>query len=246
MHEATASESLDSSAATIAHEELRITFEYQVQRLEEIDGKAIEIFKANLLLIGIVVTGFSILVQTDVSIEPFINLFTMAGALLLLISTGLAAVTYTASNLRGGMDTAAIDSAISGAARQGTNRFQVDLLRSYGRWIEYNARVTAVNDMLATVTILTVFVAFLYLIAGLAIGATDTTRLLFFGAFVALSAIVFSFAWIAYHMDNLSESNVEPDTFPGIRISKGRTRKDGFRDLIAMMRGRLPAVERVT
>jgi len=74
----------------LAREELRTTFDYQVERVQEIDEKAIEILKANLLLIGLVVTGGSIVVQTDIDVAAFLNPFTIASALLLLGSTGLA------------------------------------------------------------------------------------------------------------------------------------------------------------
>lgn len=46
----------DAATFETTRDELRTTFEYQVQRLREIDSKAIEILKANLLLIGLVVT----------------------------------------------------------------------------------------------------------------------------------------------------------------------------------------------
>nr|WP_235271430.1 hypothetical protein [Halorubrum saccharovorum] len=100
---------IDPAVAATTREELRTTFDYQVERLREIDNKAIEILKANLLLIGIVVTGGSIVVQTTVDLAVFLNPFTVVGGLLLLASTGLAAVTYTASDLRGGLDLTAVD-----------------------------------------------------------------------------------------------------------------------------------------
>lgn len=66
----------------------------------EIDSKAIEILKANLLLIGVSVTGISILVQTDLEVARSVNVFSVAACVLLLYSTALAGVTYTSSNLR--------------------------------------------------------------------------------------------------------------------------------------------------
>ena len=185
----------------VTREELRTTFDYQVARLQEIDTKAIEILKANLLLIGILVTGGSILVQTDLEIAAFLNPFTVAGGLLLLGSTGLAAVTYTASDIRGGLDAEAIESIIaarSSSASTGFDGFDGSdgfdggndldggglderLIRSYAEWIDYNARVTAVNDLLATVTVVSVFVAFVYVIAGVAVGGAGLSTLAAWG-----------------------------------------------------------------
>lgn len=225
----------------VTREELRTTFEYQVQRLREIDGKAIEILKANLLLIGILVTGGSILVQTDLDIGLFLNPFTIFGAVLLLASTGLAAVTYTASNLRGGLDADAVEAAIAAetGAELSADEFEQRLLRSYARWIEYNARVTAINDMLATVTVLLVFVAFLYVMSGVAVGALVTSQMLLWLLFSGMTVASIGFLSLVYHMDHLGHQEPQPGTFPGVRLSKGATRSQGRSDLRAML-GRAP------
>lgn len=229
----------DSLAITLA--ETRSTFEYQVQRLEEIDNKAIEILKANLLLIGIVVTAASILVQTGIAVATFLNLFTGFGALLLFASTALAGVTYNASNLRGGLDTNDIERAID-RDRDGGEAFEERLLRSYGRWIEYNAQVTAVNDLLVTATVLLVVVAFAYVVAGLAVAAVGLSALATAVAFVAFTLPTAWLARLVYHMDHLGtpREEEETETFSGVRISKGATRREGVAALRRMVRGRPP------
>lgn len=105
-------------------------------------------------MFGLVVTGGSIFVQTAATVEPFLNVFIVVGVMLLLVSTALAGITYTSSNLRGGLDTAAIERATAAEAEGQRAEFEKQLRRSYARWIAYNARMTAVNDMLATVTVL--------------------------------------------------------------------------------------------
>ncbi|WP_226007572.1 hypothetical protein [Natrinema salinisoli] len=229
---------LDRETIELAREELRTTFEYQVARIQEIDEKAIEILKANLLLIGLVVTGGSIVVQTELDVVPFVNLFTVISALLLLVSTGLAGVTYTASNLRGGIDGDAVDVALATAradpAADG-DRFEVRLLRSYGEWIEYNARVTAVNDMFATVTVLMVIAAFVYVVAGIGIGVLSPSMSVSVAAFLVLSIVLTWLGGFAYYMDHLGASDEHWEgTFDGVRISKGVTRKRGLSTLRAM------------
>ena len=128
----------DGETLSLTREEMRTTFEYQINRLQEIDSKAIEILKANVLLIGILVTAASILVQTEFQVAALLNPFTVAGGLLLFASAVLAGVTYTASNLRGGLDADAVERAIADHERDG-DAFEKQLLRSYARWIEYNA-----------------------------------------------------------------------------------------------------------
>ncbi len=229
------SEQLDPETFEMAHEELRTTFEYQVQRLREIDGKAIEILKANLLLIGIVVTGGSILVQVELEIGLFLNPFTIFGGLLLLLSTGLAAVTYTASNLRGGLGVDAVETAITAeATAEDPEVFQKRLLRSYARWIEFNARVTAINDLLATVTVLLVFVAFVYIVAGIALAPLIPGLLFQWLAFAGMTLIVGAVGWRVFQMDHLEETEPHSEVFDGIRLSKGASRQRGLADLRVM------------
>ena len=236
---------LDPAVATATREELRTTFDYQVERLREIDTKAIEILKANLLLIGIVVTGGSIIVQTELDLAGFLNPFTVVGGLLLLASTGLAAVTYTASDLRGGLDVAAVDAVIADARPDETRRgdapaFDERLLRSYAEWIDYNARVTAVNDLLATVTVLLIFVAFVYVIAGVVVGAAGLSRVGAWLSFAVLTAFVGAFTWLAANMDHLGAETTHPSaSFEGVQLSKGAARGEAWSSLRAML-GRRP------
>ncbi|MES3517434.1 MAG: hypothetical protein PPP58_07205 [Natronomonas sp.] len=218
----------------LAREETRITFEYQVQRLREIDSKAIEILKANLLLIGILVTGASVLAQPDFRIELFINPFTASGATLLFVSTGLAGVTYTASNLRGGLDPDAIERAV--AARVEEDRFEEELLRSYGRWIDYNAQVTAVNDILISVTVLFVIISFAYLAAGVAAGFAGLTTIPMITAFVLFTVPLVWLALRVYHMDHIGLEAPDDTGFSGVRLSKGKDRAEGFTALLQMLK----------
>ena len=245
---ADAASTLDPDIAAATREELRTTFDYQVERLREIDTKAIEILKANLLLIGIVVTGGSIIVQTDLDIAGFLNAFSVVGGLLLLASTGLAAVTYTASNLRGGLDVAAVDAVIADAGRDGGSHddapdFDERLLRSYAEWIDYNARVTAVNDLLATVTVLLVFVAFVYVIAGVVVGAAGLSAVASWASFAVLTLFVGAFIWLAANMDHLGAETSHPAaSFEGVSLSKGSGRGEAWSSLKAMI-GRRPPDE---
>lgn len=238
---------VDPAVAAATREELRTTFDYQVERLREIDNKAIEILKANLLLIGIVVTGGSIVVQTTVDLAVFLNPFTVVGGLLLLASTGLAAVTYTASDLRGGLDLKAVDAVIASERGESTSpddaEFDERLLRSYAEWIDYNARVTAVNDLLATVTVLLIFVAFVYVIAGVVVGAAALSPAESWTSFAVLTLLSAAFTWVSAHMDHLGPETTHPAaSFAGIPLSKGGDRRQAWSSLRAML-GRAPTEE---
>jgi membrane protein implicated in regulation of membrane protease activity len=233
------------SALSLTREEMQATFEYQVGRLQEIDNKAVEILKANLLLIGILVTAGSILVQTEFRTEAFLNVFTITGGLLLFVSTALAGVTYTASNLRGGLNADAVERTIRGHERGDREGFEKQLLRSYGRWIEYNAKVTAVNDILVTATVLLVIVSFAYVVVGVIVATAELSTVLTAVAFVGFTVPMAWLVRLAYHMDHLGTPSEERDieTFPGVRLSKGATRNEGYTALKRMFFGSRPLEE---
>ncbi|MDZ7688875.1 MAG: hypothetical protein U5J64_09180 [Halobacteriales archaeon] len=214
-------------------DEMRLTFESQVERLREIDNKAIEILKANLLLIGIFVTGISILVQTGVEFGSFINVFTVFAGLLLLLSTALAGVTYTSSNIRGGVDTQALEKTLD--AEYTDEEFAEALASSYGRWIEYNAGVIAVNDILVTVTVLLVIDALVYLVAGIVAGVFVPPLAVSVVGFVVLTVFVVLVTRLIYNMDHIETPGSEEPTFRGARVSKGATRSQGMVALRQML-----------
>ncbi|WP_254765865.1 hypothetical protein [Salinilacihabitans rarus] len=222
------------AATTLALAEAKATFEYQVQRLREIDSKAIELLKANLLIIGVFVTALSIVGQAGLDVAAFVNVHTGVGALLLLVSTAIAGVTYTASNLRGGVDRTALEAALADEA------FAETLLRSYGEWIEHNAEVTAVNDALVTVTVLLVIDAFVYFVAGVAAGALGLSTAAVAASFLGLTLALAPANRLAYHMDHIDATGRPPadaETFEGIRLSKGGSRSRGHDSLRRMLRG---------
>lgn len=186
-----------------ACEEGRRTFEYQVERLREIDSKAIEILKANLLIIGVLVTALSIAVQSGIDVSGVANPFTIGGAVLLLLSTAIAGVTYNASNVRGGIGRGAIERIL---AEEYTEReFYEVLARSYGEWIEYNSEVTAVNDILITVTVVLVIDAFLFLTVGVVVAFVDPPLLVTVGGFLAMTAALGVGSWIVYQLDHINQ-----------------------------------------
>jgi len=185
-------------------EESHRTFEYQVRRIGEIDSKAIEILKANLLVIGVLVTALSIAVQAGIDVAGIANGFTVAGAAVLLVSTALAGVTYTSSNIRGGIGKPAIDRTLR---EEYTEReFYAVLARSYGEWIEYNSEVTAVNDLLVTLTVVLVVDAFVLLAAGLAVGFLALSPPATAVSFLVLSTVLVIGSWLVLGMDHINEA----------------------------------------
>jgi len=111
-----------------------------------------------------------------------------------------------------------------------------DIFRSYAEWIEYNARVTAVNDLLATVTVVSVIVAFVCVIAGVAVGGAGLTTAAMWLTFLVVTAVMFGFSYVVVHMDHVDAApDRSPGAFEGVRISKGGSRRRGTASLRRMI-----------
>ena len=190
----------------MACEEGQRTFAYQVERLREIDSKAIEILKANLLIIGVLVTALSIAIQAGVDVSGVANGFTITGGALLLTSTGLAGVTYNASNIRGGVGKSAIEQTLSEGYTE--EEFYEVLARSYGEWIAYNSEVTAANDILVTVTVIFVIDAFILLAAGIGVAFLAPPLTVTAGAYVLSVVVLGILSWVVYQMDHIGGGEI--------------------------------------
>lgn len=154
-----------------ARAEARRTIDSQVQTLDDIDSKAARILRVNLVLLSLLLTGLSLAVDTGttqtspVQFPTLVNAYTTAGFVSLLLSTGLAGITYTASNLRAGMSAPDLRNVVD---NEYTDRENVEgLIMSYANWIEHNYVVNAKNAPLLTLTILLLIYAITLLAFGL-------------------------------------------------------------------------------
>lgn len=152
--------------AKLVREEARETISEQSATLSDIDEKAIQIFRVNVVLAGVLVSGLSITVQSsNATTAGLVNPFTKFGSVLLFTATVLAAVTYTSTNEEIGV-----------SAEDVTNRIlddefdydlvQLGLAEAYGVWIANNYRINARNALLFTLTLLTTIMAICYLFIG--------------------------------------------------------------------------------
>lgn len=152
--------------AKLVREEARETISEQSATLSDIDEKAIQIFRVNIVLTGVLVSGISITVRSsDAATAALINPFAEFGGVLLFLATVLAAVTYTSTSEEIGVN-----------AKDITNRIlnddfdydlvQLGLAEAYSVWIANNYRVNARNALLFTLTLLTTIMAICYLFIG--------------------------------------------------------------------------------
>lgn len=150
----------DAALLRIAREEAHRTVDSQLATLNDIDEKASRVLRLNLLLVSILVGGFSIATRgpgdaTRVTGElatALWNPFTRLGLASLVGSTIVAAVTYTASNVRTGMSGRDVQAMVTNDADELENL--EGLVLGYSRWIRDNFRTNTVNAPLGTVTVL--------------------------------------------------------------------------------------------
>jgi len=153
----------DIDIAKIAREEAHRTIDSQIQTLDDIDSKAARLLRLNLILLGIVLTGLSLAAPAEsgtnvpIAYADLANRYNVAGVILLLFSTGVAAVTYTASSLQAGAGPEDLKQMINNDYSDRENL--EGLVESYAEWIQYNYTVNAKNAPLGTLTLLLLILA---------------------------------------------------------------------------------------
>jgi hypothetical protein len=177
----------------VALEEGRRTIDKQNEILNNIDDKAARILRINLVIVGLILTGLSIATGAGRQTEPVqqllldtINIYTQLGLLALLLSTGVAALTYSASALRIGVSGESLRRIVFEGDIPDRKRLR-GLTRSYSNWIEQNYRTNAYNAPLATLTLS----CLVYAVVLFTLGGIETIRgVLWYENAVALIFIV--------------------------------------------------------
>lgn len=160
----------ESQLLEIAREEAHRTVDNQINTLGDIDDKAARIIRLNLILLGILLTGFSIIASND-GAEPIttntasiMNIYSVLGLVSILLSTILAAFTYTATSQRAGMSGRDIDDMISNDYSPIEN--YRGLIRGYSKWMQYNFKVNTRNAPLSSGILLFLIYAIILFSAG--------------------------------------------------------------------------------
>lgn len=152
--------------AKLAREEARETIDEQTAKLSEINERAIQVFRLNVVLIGVLVSIISISIQSKTATAfALSNSFTGFGVGLLFASIILAAMTYTSTRGEIGVNRDDVTDRIL------ESQFDYDLVEeglaeAYGTWIWENYRVNTGNALLLTLTLLTTVLGICYLFLG--------------------------------------------------------------------------------
>lgn len=152
--------------AKLARQEARETINEQARTVTDIDEKAIQIFRVNIVLAGILVSGLSIAVQSsNASTTSLLNPFTKFGAVLLFVATVLSSITYTSTNQQIGVSSDDITHRILNMDYD-YDLVELGLAEEYSDWIASNYESNVQNALLFTVTLLTTVMAICYFFLG--------------------------------------------------------------------------------
>lgn len=157
----------DAEAASTLRNEAQRTIDAQMSSLGDIDSKAIKILRINLVLTGIILTLLSFVAQVgdpEISVQAFVNPFVGAALVSLLLSSAMAALTYTASDLDVGVDPEDLARLLELDVT--VQESDVVLTKGYARWIDFNDETNVRNTPLITGTILLVVFAIAFLSLG--------------------------------------------------------------------------------
>jgi len=159
-------EAENKQSLQLAREEGRETITEQVQNLRDIDQKAARILRLNLIIISLTPTVLSIIFQSDNSpgLSVLLNEYTIFGLFCLLLSTGLAALTYTATDVQVGVGNDDLREIVDGNYEE--EIVLENLVMAYGDWIEFNTRTGIRNAPYITLTVLLIVAAITNFVLG--------------------------------------------------------------------------------
>lgn len=155
--------------AVLMREEGRLTVDRLNQGLGDIETKASKLMRTNLVLVGLLLSAFSVASRSQsIDPSPFLNSFTAVGVLALVGSTIGAGVTYTSTESRVGIS----PEVIYGFVGTDLDPAEVEsgLAKAYARWIAVNRRANVENAFFATVTTLLVLAAVVLIATGTMVG----------------------------------------------------------------------------
>lgn len=153
--------------------EARHVIDLQVKRIENVDRKAIRIFRYNLLIVGLLLTGISIAFGvSEINLDAFVNIWSVVGFFLLVLSSCSAAVAYTSSSFDLGISEEVIEK-IEDDHYEDKEDFVHNLRDNYKNWIAHNNRVLKFNSYLITASICSSFDAILLFVGASAVGISS-------------------------------------------------------------------------
>lgn len=159
-------------ALVVSREEARATVDHQIRTINDVDAKAVRVLRVNVVLAGLVLTGVSVAVRSGREVGvTILNGYLVSGLGFLLLSTALAAVTYTASSMRPGIGPDDLRSILH--SNYSADQVRTGLIEGYAHWMEFNRATNLRNAPLLTATIVLLVWALGFVAAGVVIAFRD-------------------------------------------------------------------------
>lgn len=204
----------DVDVLHVAREEARATLEAQLSTLDDIDEKAVSVFRLNVALVGVLLSALSVAASSDVAVAgALVNPWVGAGVGLFVLSAAAAGLTYTA----GGQQVGAGPAGLEAATDRSERAYLTWLVESYADWIRYNERTNRRTALLVTLSILGTVAGALALSVGVV--AAFTSRALL-PAVLALAGLV-ALAWLADLHGQIRRLLEGPTEAPGTVAPQG-------------------------
>lgn len=183
--------------------EARDTLDQQIYRNEQVDQKALGIFRLNLLLMGLLLTVFTLIVNTDVQEGRFINVWSIGALILLLISTLFAAMTYTSTSYDVGISIDTIEDSKYGRY-DSTTDFERDLRDIYKEALDHNNKIGQFNAYFITIAIVGLLNSIILFTGAIGVGFSEFYKtpvsaglfILSLVSFVVVDLLIWKADWI--------------------------------------------------
>jgi hypothetical protein len=153
-------------------EESRRMLDKQLEQIDAINAKAHRLLRVVLILIGFIVTavGFAFRGEGGGAMRHLVTANTVVGALLLVLSSSVAVITYVDRRYPAGVSKEGIE---EGLAIDEIGALEREVIASYKRCIRRTALVNSRDGAWITATNLLLVSAILFLAGGAAVGAVD-------------------------------------------------------------------------
>lgn len=158
----------DIEALRKTQSEARAVLDHQIQTFNDVDNKAAKTSRMALLLLGLILTAVSFLLQSNgLDLSPYINGFSISGVGLLIFSFIAAIATYTTTSIQTGIGPSAIQRLVD--EKYTEKEWLILLLRSEAGWMEENEQLQSRNATLLTVSHALLILAVVALVVGVVI-----------------------------------------------------------------------------
>ncbi|WP_262342921.1 hypothetical protein [Haloplanus rubicundus] len=152
--------------------EARRFLDEQLSSIDNVDGKAIQLFQVVTVLVGILLSLLSFVYEgREAAAIGLLNPFTLAGITFLVGAMAAAAITYSTGEYHAGVGVEDLRWIVDEGYADGEFRrgLYEDLLVGYADWIEANERANQRQGVFITTTIL----AIIYGVAFLTVGVVN-------------------------------------------------------------------------